>query len=959
MKKLIAVILCFFTVSMLVCGTVSAQEDITANPMTFSVNLNTASDISSADQKNSSATFMTLQRGQSFSYTITTEVNATYALSVSSGGKENGVILNVDVNGVQQISAVYPEVTGNYQNWADQDLGELTLSAGENVLTFTCPSNSANAVVIRSMTLTKEIREDLEETPKTFQLNTSTVDVSHASGDYCNENYVTMHSSTQYVEYTVSTKKHARYGISVYSGGKQDGVLLDVSVGGKKQIENGAYENTGDYQKWADQDLGVITLEKGENVIKFSLSSQSTDAVVIKSFKLTEYNEPDVVLNADSATRLEIEDFTNENVSDKAAASGGKWAANTWADSVSPIYMYIGVEQDGFFDLDYVMLKCTSTSLSVVSILIDGEKICDNTGDYIENLDSPDGFNWQYGSVCKFREKAVWLEKGVHTVTVDIASCVGNSSNPVKYKYQIDYLEFVPASGVSVLEFNAVTAEGGRLPYTVRNGFTAYAKATFFRLSKTADEAEAGYTAYIAQYDDENRLVQVEMKKMETDEMKVGETKSFLVPLTVKGNGGTIKAFLFNSVSMAPAESAVAYTEHSFFPESVFDETPVYVSADEVQKGAGTYYDDYSIHNDTYDIDAIFYDSVVGSQSKVFAYIGVPKGASEENPVPAVVCVHGGAGHAFPDWVQKWNDRGYAAIAMTLTGDGPDVGDHPGGSGAGSEVGKHLHPYAGVTCWGNNAFLKDVESASMYQNVLNVIRAHNVLRSYPGVDESKIGITGISWGGVTTTTTIGVDNRFLFAAPVYGAGYLDESETYFSDFFRLAQNTKEWDPANFAARTTVPTLFINSDSDVHFSVNSTTKTSGVTPNSKISIRHNYGHDYVNGWSPQEIYAFADAMVKTGKDPFITVTEAAASGGSLTADVACPEGTELAAVTTYYITTDTLPYGGGSNIDWKKLTDYQATETGIAVQLPEDATYCYATLTDSNGYLISTKFVPVQ
>ena len=33
---------------------------------------------------------------------------------------------------------------------------------------------------------------------------------------------------------------------------------------------------------------------------------------------------------------------------------------------------------------------------------------------------------------------------------------------------------------------------------------------------------------------------------------------------------------------------------------------------------------------------------------------------------PAVICVHGGGGTAFPAWVQAWVDRGYAAIALDM-----------------------------------------------------------------------------------------------------------------------------------------------------------------------------------------------------------------------------------------------------------------------------------------------------
>ena len=57
-----------------------------------------------------------------------------------------------------------------------------------------------------------------------------------------------------------------------------------------------------------------------------------------------------------------------------------------------------------------------------------------------------------------------------------------------------------------------------------------------------------------------------------------------------------------------------------------------------------------------------------GKPTRVFAWWGLPKGASAAQKVPAMVLVHGGGGTAFATWVKTWNDRGYAAIAMDTCG---------------------------------------------------------------------------------------------------------------------------------------------------------------------------------------------------------------------------------------------------------------------------------------------------
>ena len=47
-------------------------------------------------------------------------------------------------------------------------------------------------------------------------------------------------------------------------------------------------------------------------------------------------------------------------------------------------------------------------------------------------------------------------------------------------------------------------------------------------------------------------------------------------------------------------------------------------------------------------LKAIFYDSVSyrGKPTRCFAWIGLPEGASKDNPIPGIVLIHGGGGTA-------------------------------------------------------------------------------------------------------------------------------------------------------------------------------------------------------------------------------------------------------------------------------------------------------------------------
>ena len=79
-------------------------------------------------------------------------------------------------------------------------------------------------------------------------------------------------------------------------------------------------------------------------------------------------------------------------------------------------------------------------------------------------------------------------------------------------------------------------------------------------------------------------------------------------------------------------------------------------------------------------LQAILYDGVEvdGVKSPVFAYIGYPEGKAPQGGFPAVLLIHGGGGTAYPNYVRKWNARGYAAAidwynqrpVITLTPDG-------------------------------------------------------------------------------------------------------------------------------------------------------------------------------------------------------------------------------------------------------------------------------------------------
>ena len=845
-----------------------------------------------------------------------------YGITVNAGTTED-FIVRVSAGGVAVEGSIAN--TGAYGTFADHYIGMLYLEEGAQIVRL----EAVNKVGFVTSFAIGDLQFDLSEskTSKSIDIDKGTVAYSGygESGDGdLGDWYMNLRGAKTF-SVTVSAEKAICYQLLANYGTNADNQVITVNVNGYEQISGKVLENNGSYTDTSvKRNLGVVNLNIGINEITFSLASGG-DAIVMDSISL---EQTDSFQNGSFTAwaqegRVANVNFTGDN-GGYYLASGTKCSTmreGTWLE------FHVYTERERYVNMS---TRAASSTTCVFSLSVNGT---------VEM--SKESAGVISGSYVEFEEHnfecLIHIPAGYSTLRVTLNS---GGVNAEKFMFTE-----ASANEVMLLDFGLETNEGARLPYVIKQGFTGYATAELLKLG----DSEGIVKLIIAQYANDTSLVDVNVMEIDLATMPGSTAITYKAPLTYKAGGGYVKGFIMDGETYEPLEVSERVDHTDIFAdvaEAAMNETTAFTDATNVLNANGKYYSDHSIHDDKYDIDAIFYDSEVGNQSKVFAYIGVPKGATEENPVPAVVCVHGGAGIAFSEWVKLWNDKGYAAIAMTLTGDGPDA----------TATSTDLHPYRGVHCWGNDAFLADYKSAAMYQNVLNVIRAHNVLRSYPGVDETKIGITGISWGGVTTTTTIGVDQRFLWAAPVYGAGYLDESETYFASYFTDADNTVAWDPANFAARSNVPTLFVNSDSDMHFSVNSTTKTAGVMDKAKISIHHKYGHDYTRGWGRPEIYTYADAMVN-GTDPFMTFTSQTVTDNTLTACYTLPDNVSIASVSTYYITEDKLPYGG--EITWNKITDYTDSGSSISVSVPEGATFVYASVTDSNGSVISTNYMPVK
>jgi dienelactone hydrolase len=357
------------------------------------------------------------------------------------------------------------------------------------------------------------------------------------------------------------------------------------------------------------------------------------------------------------------------------------------------------------------------------------------------------------------------------------------------------------------------------------------------------------------------------------------------------------------------------------------------------------------------DIQAIFFDTLdyKGKPTRAFAYIGIPK---SDQPVPAMVLVHGGGGTAFHNWVKIWNDRGYAAISMSLEGHMPNEKGED----------KVSHEFSGPSRVGrfDDADLPFKEQW-MYHAVSDIFIAHTLLASQPEVDADRIGVTGISWGGILSSLVSGIDSRYKCAMPVYGCGYLYESLGHFKSVQTDAQ--KFWDPARYFAGGSVPTLWVNSDSDGHFSINSTSHCFETTADHAfLNIHPGLAHGHGPGWDSKrvpEIYAFADHILK-GQGAALGRIVKQPAGRAM--ELAYESEMPIESATVYYL-NEPLTYRkpaddpdakhSGPGPWMEQMGEVDAKKSIVSAQLPASCKTYYVNLKDTRGYLISSALIELD
>jgi dienelactone hydrolase/lysophospholipase L1-like esterase len=352
-------------------------------------------------------------------------------------------------------------------------------------------------------------------------------------------------------------------------------------------------------------------------------------------------------------------------------------------------------------------------------------------------------------------------------------------------------------------------------------------------------------------------------------------------------------------------------------------------------------------------------------ETDVFAFYATPGSisgdATKDRNLPAVVLIHGGGGTAFAEWALLWARRGYAAIAMDLSGRRPKAPKFDEKTGElipnlratrtrlerGGPEADHIAKFTNVG--------GDISDDWQFHAVAAVVRAHSLIRSFPEVDADRTAVTGISWGGYMTCLVASIDDRFKAAVPVYGCGFLYEGESVQKRMIDelTPEKRDEWirvyEPSAWLPKCRVPILFVNGTNDKHYPLTSYARSYELVKGPRqVRIEVNMRHGHVAGWAPKEIGLFVDQHVKNGAAlPKLGSPEMA--GDKVSATVVSSVPLKLGEL---HFTADSGPL---VNRRWQST---KATIEGesISALVPETATIWMLSTTDSRDAMVSSEVV---
>lgn len=229
-----------------------------------------------------------------------------------------------------------------------------------------------------------------------------------------------------------------------------------------------------------------------------------------------------------------------------------------------------------------------------------------------------------------------------------------------------------------------------------------------------------------------------------------------------------------------------------------------------------------------------------GEPIRIFALYGEPEGPG---PHPAILQIHGGGQTAYPINVAWFVEHGYACLAFDWSGlrEGRKPED--------------------VTVWPERVqgshFGREGYDGLVYHAVAAAVRGIDVLREQPGVDPDRIGVQGISWGGLIVWLVNGLDARVKAAVATYGSGGFEGHWSHFAwslledDAVRRRFIRENLEPLAFARMQHGPLMFLCGTNDFFGQL---TAAEGLLARLEIDARRAYSPNHMHTLEPDAVHA---------------------------------------------------------------------------------------------------------
>ncbi|PKM64236.1 MAG: S9 family peptidase [Firmicutes bacterium HGW-Firmicutes-20] len=236
--------------------------------------------------------------------------------------------------------------------------------------------------------------------------------------------------------------------------------------------------------------------------------------------------------------------------------------------------------------------------------------------------------------------------------------------------------------------------------------------------------------------------------------------------------------------------------------------------------------------------------SIISNNDTVDGWVLLPEDFDKNKLYPAILDIHGGPktvyGEVYVHEMQVWAALGF--VVMFCNPHGSD--------GKGNAFADIRGKYGTID----------------YEDILNF--TDEVIKCYPNIDVSRIGVTGGSYGGFMPNWIIGHTDRFKCAATqrsicnwtsfhgVSDIGYFFTPDQAGASLLKIEQHDKLWfhSPLRYASNFKTPTLVIHSKADYRCPIDQgyqmITALKEMKVDSKMVVFNNENHDLSRNGKPK-------------------------------------------------------------------------------------------------------------